>query len=335
MSLLSLLCRSIFSSWLLTTLACNVGAVANTDSNINGQVNFSSTSSSTLNHFKILPISTPSDVYWPLENPTTLTSSSPDDFRFNTSTLTAGHAHISCNGRLYGRNFNLASCLQVWHLMSSDTTLRTFGVRGSGEDYEAPLPFRYLSVDGLCAIDLSHASGVVRETVAPSDLKDAAELLIQICVNGRPSEGGLATGLGVNKGLALRIVRYQPTVTCGPEDTGPPWITCARILDNMPTDSQRQVYGPPELENTTVALPWSYTTLDRRCAMIVDGLEPGKVSDASDWYKIWAAANAVSYMCVHQGKRGVALSLGKGFSFCQYSVSPPRICLRPNALIIS
>ena len=35
------------------------------------------------------------------------------------------------------------------------------------------------------------------------------------------------------------------------------------------------------------------------------------VSDSSSWYPIWAAANAVDYMCAQLGKKGVALGLGE------------------------
>ncbi|KAI4127650.1 MAG: hypothetical protein LQ338_003098 [Usnochroma carphineum] len=193
--------------------------------------------------------------------------------------------------------------------MSLDTALRSFGERGTGV-YDAPLPFRYLSLDGLCAIDLSHAAGVISDSIVPAELNDAALLVYQICLSGTPNEGGLATGLGVNRGLALRVVPYRPSVTCGPDGSGPPWKTCRGILDAMPANNKRQVFGPKDDDRTTVALPWSFTTGLRSCGLIIDNIQPGSVSDTGDWYKLWAAANAVNFMCNQSGKRGVATGLG-------------------------
>ncbi|KAL8846470.1 MAG: hypothetical protein Q9221_008436 [Calogaya cf. arnoldii] len=193
--------------------------------------------------------------------------------------------------------------------MSSYTTPQSFGERNTGY-YDAPLPFRYQSHDGLCAIDLSHAAGVLSDVIAPVDLKVAARLLISVCVAQAPNEGGLLTGLGQNKALALRIVPYRPTVTCGPEDSGPPWLSCRDIVDRMPANNKKQVFGPKGDARTTVPLPWKYTTTRQRCGVFVDGTEPGRTTDTGDWYKIWAAANAVEFMCTQLGKNGTATSLG-------------------------
>lgn len=106
--------------------------------------------------------------------------------------------------------------------MSSDDEPLTFGDRESGR-FDGPLPYRYLSRDGHCAIDIAHAVGVDFDTAAPIELKEAARIVIQICVSVSPNEGGLITGLGVNKGLSLRVVPYKPTVACGPDGSGPPW----------------------------------------------------------------------------------------------------------------
>ena len=60
--------------------------------------------------------------------------------------------------------------------------------------------------------------------------------------------------------------------------------------------------------------------------MIVDGIAPGPVSESADWYKIWAAANAVDYMCTQLGKSGLALGLGKRSPVSCSSFVP--LCLR-------
>ena len=271
---------------------------------------FNATSS--IDKFTVIP-SSASDINWPPDAFAPIARPSFGTDPSNTSTLTAKNEKTITCGQQYGRNLNLMSCLQVFHRMSQDPGPKTFGERGSGT-FDAPLPFRWLSHDGLCAVDLSHVAGVEFDTIAPSDLKEAAESIIAICIYGRPNLGGIATGLGVNKGLVIRIVPYRPSVYCGPQGTAPPWITCRHVLDVIPANNEPQIFGPKAWENTTVAIPWARTTDARRCAMVVDGIAPGLVSDSSDWYKIWAAANAVDYMCTQLGHTGLALGLGERYS---------------------
>ena len=259
-------------------------------------------------NFRLFPSPSSTDLYWPLDSPSLIPNPNYDDRPLNTSSVS--DLPISCDGRLYGRNFNLASCLQINHAMSSETRPKTFGKRGAG-NWDVPLPYRYLSHDGLCAVDVGIRAGQTFDTVSLLDLKEAASWLIRVCVSVEPSVGGLYSDLGVNKALSLRIVRYRPNVFCGPVGSGPPWMTCRHIIDQMRADSEKQIFGPSEFDNTTVVLPWRYTTVKLRCGLAIDGIEPGLVSDGGDWYKIWFAANALDYMCAQLGKRGVALGLGK------------------------
>ena len=300
----------IFQSALLNGFLANeiIGARAAVirDQDARWQLPLNITSS--FKDFTILPPSAASNTYWPLDFPAPIGDASDEIDTSNTSSLTAGQ--VSCNGQVYGRNFNLGSCIQVYHAMSSSTMPATFGERGTGT-YDVNLPFRYLSRDGLCAIDISHRRDLNFETISPIELKEAAAIMIQICVSGQPSIGGITTGLGVNKGLSMRVVPYRPNVYCGPPDSGPPWITCRRVIDVMPASGKAEIFGPKAWENTTVEIPWAQTTVRRRCMVVVDAIHEGEVSDTSDWYKIWAAANAVDYMCAQLGKKGLALGLGE------------------------
>ncbi|KAL8650496.1 MAG: hypothetical protein Q9210_003790 [Variospora velana] len=266
----------------------------------------------------ILPPSESHNISWPLNSSSPKLDPSSEANPLNASALSK--PLLSCSGAKFGRNLRLASCVQVYMAMSSYTVPRTFGERFTGE-WDAPLPFRYLSHDGLCAIDLSHAAGVDGDTVAPVDLKEAARLIIQVCIAVSPNEGGLVTGLGVNKALSLRIVPYRPTVTCGPDGTfSSDDLACRDVLDRMPANNKRQVFGPKGQPGTTVGLPWGYTTGRRKCGAVVDTSEEGKISDESDWYKIWAAANAVDFMCCQEGRRGVATGLGEPLPLGSFEV---------------
>lgn len=191
--------------------------------------------------------------------------------------------------------------------MSNEPSPKTFGQRGTGS-FDAPLPFRYLSRDGTCAIEVGHVSGIEFDTILPFELREAALSIIQLCVPGRDSMGGLYTGLGVNGGLVIRVAHYRPRVTCGPPGSGPPWISCRFLLDDLETTDDKQVFGPEEFENTTIAIPWSYTRPERRCAL---DIEPEGVSDTGSWYKIWEAGYAVDYMCTQCGRGGIAVGIGR------------------------
>lgn len=319
--------QPMFAPWLLGDSLLTVLAVLTTIQNANAaaisnpeaKLKFPKADNLTLKgDFHVLESPSLSRTYWPLGSPALLPNPNYDVTSTNASRLTT--LPITCDGRSYGRNLNLQSCIQVYTAMSSELSPKTFGKRGTGDLWDAPLPFRYLSHDGLCAVDVGIRADTVSDTVAPLDLKEAAQVLIGVCVATPPSEGGIMTGLGVNKALSIRIVRYRPSVYCGPEKSGPPWMTCRHILDVMQADNEKQVFGPREFENTTVVLPWKYTSLLRRCAIRIDATEPGMVSDSSGWYQIWAAANAVDFMCVQLGRKGIALGLGKFRAFsCQVS----------------
>ncbi|KAL9008567.1 MAG: hypothetical protein Q9173_006322 [Seirophora scorigena] len=228
-----------------------------------------------------LPHADAAEIYWPLQSPFPVTLSSPASTILNTSTQAS---LPTCNGRLFGKNLNLASCRQVLEGMSNYVGTKSFGQRGTTGYFEAPLPFRYLSHDGRCAIDVAHARGVTSDIVSPLDLKNAALAIIQVCVAITPNEGGLITGLGEGRGLSLRVVPYKPSVVCGPDGSGPPWITCRDFIDRMPTDSDKQVFGPHDDATTTIPIPWAHTSSRRRCAMFIDIGEPRRgVREVADW----------------------------------------------------
>ncbi|KAL8803381.1 MAG: hypothetical protein Q9200_006232 [Gallowayella weberi] len=169
---------------------------------------------------KITSTANASTAHWPLESPFPIVLSSSASKSANPITRPS---IPRCDGASFGRKLNHESCLDTVRAMSGYEGTRHFGMRGSGEYYEAPLPFRYLSRDGRCAVDIATARGVKSDIISPLDLKNAALSIVQICVGTAPSEGGMITGLGENGGVSMRVVPYRPNVRCGPVNSGPPW----------------------------------------------------------------------------------------------------------------
>jgi len=63
----------------------------------------------------------------------------------------AGPPNYSCDGRVFGRNLNLQSCVEAMNSMKDFHLPRTYGERGEG--YDINLPYRFLSSKAACRKD--------------------------------------------------------------------------------------------------------------------------------------------------------------------------------------
>jgi len=248
------------------------------------------------------------DIAWPDTAPSLLlpplntTSTSPE----------LGSPSIRCNGKAYGKNLKVASCLQALSKMPQSTSAFTFGERGYG-NWDAVLPYRVLSSDGLCAIDINHKANIMSDEISPMDLRQSVGLVIDICVKGKPNEGGVVSNIGKHGNLAIRVMPYKPSVRCGSPISIPLITDCKWMIDLMPVNGTKETFGQktdidPKI---TVKLPATFTTRLRRCQLFLDTLVPGVGQDTYDWYKIWAAATAIESMCLHGGRNGMAMQLGQ------------------------
>ncbi|CAD6573187.1 MAG: hypothetical protein ASARMPRED_005927 [Alectoria sarmentosa] len=213
----------------------------------------------------------------------------------NTSSLTT--PNIVCNGQRYGRNLRVASCLEAYDRMDGATVPKTYGDRDTEAPghtfWDAVLPIRIYSSDALCALDVSHSASSRSDTIAPSLLKSHARSLIAVCVQGTPSLGGVAGGLGDHGNLALRVTPYRPQVHCFGPGTGPPWSSCRDVIDAMPVAGEQVRFGPLDDVLADVVVPWTIDTVS--------------TPDVCDFYKLWAAASAVEALCISKGKAGMAV----------------------------
>lgn len=262
-----------------------------------------------LNDTTILPDPSSLDAYWPvtLATPNLTFLTLPTTNASSLDTLSAGPPKYTCNGKSFGRNLNVVSCTDALNSMSDFHLPRTFGERGEG-DWDVPLPFRFLSRDGLCAIDVSHKAGTLFDTIIPTVMKLNVEALLNICVKGTPNQGGVATNIGENGALSVRMTPYRPNVHCEGPNTGPPPRTCRKILDQLPVDGTQRKFGRRDDPEAQVLVPRQWSTSERRCTFVVDTIFS---TDVSDFYKLWAAAIAVEVMCVEsRGEGGLGAGLG-------------------------
>ena len=216
----------------------------------------------------------------------------PPKSRMTTSSLpspTPGPPRYTCNGKVYGKNLKLSSCRNALSKLPVGNTKHSFGTRDGG-NWDANLPFRILSSDGLCALDISHRAGVDMDYITPSELKAQANVLVEVCVKTPPNEGGVVSNIGQNGNLAVRVTSYRPNVHCAPRHWDFPVSDCRNVIELMPIDGKRQIFGQhddtdPEI---TCKLPAGYYTRMKRCEIRVDILVPGSGKDTFDWYKLCA-----------------------------------------------
>ena len=145
--------------------------------------------------------------------------------------------------------------------------------------------------------------------MTPTDVKLNAQALLNICVRGTPNEGGVASNLGQNGALALRVTPYRPNVRCKERGTAPPPPNCRKILDLMPTDGKQLRFGPRGDPTVQISVPKNFVTAEAQCVVTID---TNSQIDVSNWYKIWAAGIAIENMCVEANRAGgVAIGLGR------------------------
>ena len=81
-----------------------------------------------------------------------------------------------------------------------------------------------------CAKDLEFKKGTMNDIVKTVELKAMVRALLRVCVTGTPNIGGMATNLGKDGNLSLKIARSKWAVIYGPDDSGTTWQKCRPIF---------------------------------------------------------------------------------------------------------
>lgn len=225
-----------------------------------------------------------------------------------------------CDGNLLGFDMNRYSCSQAWSTIPTDVRMISFGNR-SEKNIDLWVPLRFSSPDGTCVFDIFLRDGLVSERASFLEISSAAQLLDTACV-ARAShrvQGGWIRDIGRDGNLALAPSRYEPAVTCfGSHFTirDSAQIT-QRLLSKIPVSDQHQIFGRRGGHGVEVVMPESYHARfhgalgELRLRMTVD-VKNGNSANAR-WLDIWAAAVAVTTVCIARGFAGTS-SVPSGFS---------------------
>ncbi|KAF6217990.1 hypothetical protein HO133_006402 [Letharia lupina] len=233
----------------------------------------------------------------------TLSSLPITPFGANTS-LTLPTVH--CDGVTYKSNLLSASCADAYRTIPRTTKLLTFGDREDG-DFEVPLPYRWVSSDGLCIFEIAKIADTPVAYATLRDFERAAFMLLTTCFADGRTEGGIAGNLGPGVlSLGLIMTSNRQIVQCtGP--TGPPRDSCYSIIATMPALKEQQLFSRSPGGHVNVRIPDSFESQDGRCIVTLDTI--GR-EDIATWYEVWAAVMAVDDMCMRFGRVGKAMEIG-------------------------
>ena len=109
----------------------------------------------------------------------------------NTATFRLGSRSM-CRPSEFGHNLDLDSCEQALSKMPRSPIERYYAPRSANYPGAVPLPLRYLSDDGACAIDIleiRRASAGAIDMITEQSMAAQAGLLVDSCVRDR-GQGG-------------------------------------------------------------------------------------------------------------------------------------------------
>ena len=151
----------------------------------------------------------------------------------------------------YGSGVKLASCTNAWRKIPRDSELLLYGLRAeiaAGAHVDVGLPLRYLSDDGLCAIDIrtkyDHDPVLKIPDLAENiEVSQAAKVVLDRCVQEKLL-GGSILGFSQRDLLVLVVTPYEPKAVCDHASSEPPFEPfCKKVLQSMPARRKKDVFG--------------------------------------------------------------------------------------------
>ncbi|KAL8690632.1 MAG: hypothetical protein Q9218_003966 [Villophora microphyllina] len=239
------------------------------------------------------------------------------DGDYGTALNTNLQAEVHCTPNTTAAALTMFSCSNAWHKIRRTTAPVVYASRAARYGAGVSLPFRFLSDDGLCAIDIDIAPGKRGDVSNGIGISNAARDIIETCV---PKQSMSGEKTGFSKHLATRPTfvdredkeggedaltsKQHPKagITCYPPTSAmrlPYAAACQEALQLMPASDQSEVVFARDGRTGDVKLPWVRNQ---------DNLyHPTMYKKAIvKWYDLWAAGVAVNEMCVDKLKIGVA-----------------------------
>lgn len=212
----------------------------------------------------------------------------------------------------WGRDLNLRMCLEAlasvpWPV-GPDSRPLSFGPR-EARVFDIGLPRRFMSADGICAIQPFVVPGKVSAHVSPLNAYSATAAVIQRCVGGNPSQGGQVRSFEGDNNLAVTVSEYDPhlwsgKVHCSGSTGGPGIIaSCNNLANNMDASESLKTFGPHS-QPYDYATPYTIKS-DDRCYLSITVPPNRPPSRTASWHEIWEGVILVNAMCIRAGKRGV------------------------------
>lgn len=254
----------------------------------------------------------------PLRLPFNISSSSSTTMPSSSasSSKTLGLETPKCAGARYGYNLGRQSCLDAFiSIPPDDITFHTYGARTHG-DFGVQLPYRFLSADGLCAIDIEVGLGKSWDLSNWAEISEKAKLLVDRCVllvpNRRHTMGGIIGNVGIEGKLSIVVRSYVSDVTCR---NYPPYVDggrCSNVLGTLPVAKRGVLFsrtGIPGKGSIIIPDGRNFTEPQDVCTATIDLID--QEADMCSWSDLWAGGVAVDKICVQNGKAGMSFGHGK------------------------
>ncbi|KAL9580458.1 MAG: hypothetical protein Q9203_006293 [Teloschistes exilis] len=220
---------------------------------------------------------------------------------------------VACTPNTTDESLSTFSCGNAWHKIVRTTPPVIYSPRpGTGKAGDVSLPVRYLSDDGLCAIDINVAQGKRGDVSNGLSIARAADEIIRTCVP-RQSMSGEKVGFSIQGGLTVKVVIYSTErVTCHTPTSAllqPIPAACQQLLQEMPADDHYPVVFSRDGRTGNVKLPWMKNA--EPCRIVIDLFHPAMYKKIkANWYDVWAAGVAVNELCVKRSLIGVVGPIG-------------------------
>ncbi|KAL9134382.1 MAG: hypothetical protein Q9175_004434 [Cornicularia normoerica] len=179
--------------------------------------------------------------------------------------------HIQCDGSSYGFDLDILDCEEAKACIPPNPENVQWAERHTGWQKQIfPLPYRAMGNKALCYVQPVLIDGATSAKATTNQVRNAAAAIRHKCGAGGILQGGIATNIGKKKTpllrghgsakggdnkLAVIMAAYKIPATVQCRGRFDPMTSCEDILEDMPTTTEVEIFGPPSNTSATVLLP--------------------------------------------------------------------------------